>query len=125
MRKLHLLLAAAYLYNPIRLLAAAPPSTTEQNLCTGAGVTCTDAAGNASNPGTALQTRVGQISNTLLAVAGAIAVIIIIIGGITYITSNGDASRVKQAKDIILYAIVGLVVTIIAYAIVHFVASTF
>jgi type IV secretory pathway VirB2 component (pilin) len=123
-RKLHILLAGAYLYNPVRLLAAAP-STTEQNLCTGAGVSCSDAAGNAINPGTNLQTRVAQISETLLTVAGAIAVIIIIVGGLTYITSSGDSGRIKQAKDIILYAVIGLVVAIMAYAIVHFVATNF
>lgn len=88
------------------------------NICKGANLNptgnCSDASLNAS---------VAQITETLLTVAGAIAVIIIIVGGLTYITSSGDSSRIKQAKDIILYAVIGLIVAILAYAIVHFVAG--
>jgi len=70
-----------------------------------------------------LTVRVKTITNVLLTVAGAVAVIILIIGGITYITSTGDSTRIKQAKDTILYAIIGVIVTILAYAIVNYVAS--
>jgi hypothetical protein len=45
----------------------------------------------------------------------------IIVGGIRYTTSNGDSGRIKAAKDTITYAVVGLVVAILAYAIVNFV----
>ncbi len=62
-----------------------------------------------------------NIINTILFVLGMIAVIMIVIGGIRYTTSNGDASSVKGAKDTVLYAVVGLVVAIMAYAIVNFV----
>ncbi len=54
-------------------------------------------------------------------VAGIVAVIVIVIGGIRYTTSGGDASGVKAAKDTILYAVVGLVVVIMAAAITDFV----
>jgi hypothetical protein len=54
-------------------------------------------------------------------VAGIVAVIVIIVGGIRYTTSGGDASGVKAAKDTILYAVVGLVVIIMAAAITDFV----
>ena len=66
-----------------------------------------------------------NVIGTLFTVAGAIAVIIIVIGGIRYITSTGDSSRIKAAKDTILYAVIGLVVVIIARAIVGFVAGSF
>ncbi|MBI3889825.1 hypothetical protein HY312_04630 [Candidatus Saccharibacteria bacterium] len=72
-----------------------------------------------------LQERIKTITNILLFVLGAIAVIVIVIGGIRYATSNGDASQTKAAKDTILYAVVGLVVAIIAYAIVQFVLTAF
>jgi hypothetical protein len=49
----------------------------------------------------------------------------IIYGGIRYTTSAGDSSHVKAAKDTILYAVVGLVVAILAYAIVNFVVGAF
>lgn len=65
-----------------------------------------------------------QIEGILMTVyfwAGIVAVIIIIIGGIRYVTSSGDASGVKSAKDTILYAIVGLIVVIMAAAITGFI----
>lgn len=65
------------------------------------------------------------IVNTLLYVLGMVAVIMIVIGGIRYTTSNGDAGSIKGAKDTILYSVVGLVVAILAYAIVNFVISWF
>lgn len=61
------------------------------------------------------------VTNVLLFIIGAISVIMIIVGGIRYTTSNGDANRVTAAKNTIMYAIVGLVVAIVAYAIVDFV----
>ena len=66
---------------------------------------------------------VKNIINTMLVVLGMIAVIMIVIGGIRYATSNGDSSQVKAAKDTILYAVVGLVVAIMSFAIVNFVVG--
>lgn len=72
-----------------------------------------------------LKNFIKTIVNVLLFILGAIAVIMIIIGGIRYTTSNGDAGQVSSAKNTILYAVVGLVVAILAYAIVNFVVTTF
>lgn len=72
-----------------------------------------------------LEEGIKSVVNFLLYILGAIAVIMIIIGGIRYTTSNGDASNTKAAKDTILYAVVGLVVAILAYAIVNFVLGAF
>jgi type IV secretory pathway VirB2 component (pilin) len=66
-----------------------------------------------------------NIVNMLLYILGAIAVIAIIAGGIRYTTANGDASQTKLAKDTILYAVVGLIVAIMAWGIVNFVVSRF
>lgn len=66
-----------------------------------------------------------DITNTLLFVVGAIAVIVIIIGGLKYVTADGDASKIKGAKDTILYAIVGIVIAILAFAIVNFIIGSF
>jgi hypothetical protein len=71
--------------------------------------------------GTQLTTSFGGIIDTLFIVAGAVAVLIMVIGGIRYITSTGDSKRIQAAKDTILYAIMGLVVVILARAIVGFV----
>jgi hypothetical protein len=79
----------------------------------------------AGNDGTSLESRIQTIVNILLFILGAIAVIMIIIGGIRYTTSNGDASAITSAKNTILYAVVGLVVAILAYAIVNFILASF
>lgn len=68
---------------------------------------------------------VQNVISTLLFALGIIAVIVIIVGGIRYATSDGDSSKVKQAKDTILYAVVGLVVALISYGIVNFVIDRF
>ena len=54
-----------------------------------------------------------------------IAVIKIVIGGIRYATSGGDSTQIQAAKNTILYAVVGLVVAIMAFAIVNFVLGAF
>jgi len=64
------------------------------------------------------------ITNTLLYVLGAISVVMIIIGGIRYTVSMGDAKSVESAKNTIMYSVVGLVVALLAYAIVNFVLNT-
>ncbi|RKW01708.1 MAG: hypothetical protein D8B38_04085, partial [Candidatus Saccharimonas sp.] len=61
------------------------------------------------------------IVNVILFIVGAVAVIMIVIGGVRYTVSNGDSNAVTGAKNTIMYAIVGLVVAIIAYALVNFV----
>jgi multisubunit Na+/H+ antiporter MnhB subunit len=65
------------------------------------------------------------ITNVLLFLIGAVSVIMLIIGGIRYTTSNGDATAVQSAKNTILYSIVGIVVAILAYAVVRFVVGAF
>ena len=77
------------------------------------------------NDGTKLKDGIKTVTNVLLFVLGAIAVIMIIIGGIRYTTSNGDSGQVTSAKNTILYAVVGLVIALLAYAIVNFVVDTF
>ncbi len=66
-----------------------------------------------------------QISSILLFIVGAIAVIMIVIGGLRYVISGGDASQVQAAKNTILYALVGIIVAILAYAAVNFVINSF
>lgn len=85
----------------------------------GSSVICT---GGSADGG---KTEVQNIVNLLLYVLGVIAVIVIVIAGIRYATSGGDANAVKGAKDTILYAVVGLIVAILAYAIVNFVLGKF
>lgn len=64
-----------------------------------------------------------SVTNLLLFILGAVAVIVIIVGGIKYTASDGDAAKIKSAKNTILYAVVGLAVAIMAGAIVNFVVN--
>lgn len=64
-----------------------------------------------------------RVTNILLFLVGAIAVIMLIIGGIRYVISGGDQAQVTSAKNTILYAIVGIVVAFLAYAAVNFVTQ--
>lgn len=65
------------------------------------------------------------ITNVLLFIIGAISVIMLIIGGFRYVTSQGDQNAVTSAKNTILYAVIGIIVAILAYAVVNFVISSF
>ncbi len=63
----------------------------------------------------------GNVINLLLFIAGAAAVLVIVIGGIRYITSDGDPGAASKAKNTIIFALVGLVIAIMSYSIVNFV----
>lgn len=67
---------------------------------------------------------VTDIINIMLFVIGILCVIMIIYGGIRYTISGGASDKVKDAKNTILYAVVGLVIAIIAYALVNWVFNT-
>lgn len=64
------------------------------------------------------------IINVLLFLIGVVSVIMLIYGGIQYTLSSGDSGKVNNAKNTILYAIVGLIVAILSYAIVNFVLKS-
>lgn len=86
---------------------------------------CTGVAGSAvcAQRDDSPEELVKNIVNTLLFLVGAISVIMIIVGGIMYATSSGDAGRVTLAKNTVTYAVIGVVVSFIALAIVQFVVS--
>lgn len=75
--------------------------------------------------GASMQTLIRNIISTLLFVLGIICVIVIIVAGIQYAVAGGDAAQITRAKNSILYAVVGLVVALLAYAIVNFVLQQF
>lgn len=63
------------------------------------------------------------ILNWIFGIIGIIAVIMVILGGFKLMTSTGDPGRVKKGKDTILYGIIGLVIALLAFAIVNFVIN--
>lgn len=88
----------------------------------GKGVTSAGGGGVGKN---ALGDNLKIVVNVLLFALGAISVIMIVIGGIRYSLSAGDQSAITAAKNTILYAVVGLVVALLAYAIVNWVLGAF
>ena len=78
---------------------------------------------NLANPLPQVSTdgRLQTMLNVVLAVTGAIAVLIIVLAGFRYIVSQGNPSEVAQARNAIIYALIGLVVIMFAFAIVNFV----
>lgn len=66
---------------------------------------------------------INSITNILFWIVGVASVGALIVGGLMYITSAGDPGRTKSAKDTIMYAVIGLIVAILAFAIVNFVLT--
>ena len=70
-----------------------------------------------------LTATLSLIVNTLIFAIGLVAVMMLVIGGFRYVFSQGNEKAVQGAKDTILYAIIGIVVAVLAFAIVNFVIS--
>lgn len=83
----------------------------------GASALCNDTEGSD------ISSVIRIIVNVLLFIVGIVSVVMIIIGGIRYTTSGGNATAVTAAKNTILYSIVGLVVAFIAFAVVNWVIN--
>ena len=68
-----------------------------------------------------IATLFSTVTSILLFVVGALAVIMVVVGGLRYVISGGNASAVSAAKNTVLYAIVGVVIAFLAYALINFV----
>lgn len=109
-------------------LASAQTDQIQSGLCSGANLQFTDSPNVSSCAGetdatTKINNIIHTIVNLLSVLVGIVAVVMIIIGGLRYITSGGNDTSVTGAKNTILYAIVGLVVVALAQIIVHFTLS--
>ena len=96
-------------------------SVSAQSLDSGIGAAQGDGAANKIGNGDDI---VRTIVNLMLWLIGILSVIMLIFGGIKYATSGGDSNKVTSAKNTIMYAIIGLVVAIFAWAIVNWVVDT-
>lgn len=103
--------------------AAAAPAAQANQVQQGAD-DATTSSGIQSSKVADAPTLVSTVTNALLFVIGAISVIMIIVGGIRYVISNGDSAQITAAKNTILYAVIGLAIAVLAYAIVNFVVTT-
>jgi len=82
------------------------------------------AASDSQQP-TSLPDQFKNIVNIALYIIGAVSVLMLIYGGIRYTVSGGDTAAVTAAKNTILYAIIGIVVALLAFAVVNFVIGRF
>ena len=89
----------------------------------GGSATCTDATNN--DPLTGRNGVLYRASILISVIGGSVAVIIVLIGGMMYILSNGDQQKIQTAKDTILYAVIGLVVIALAETIIALAVNTF
>ncbi len=126
-------LALAFSFGAVSVATVAvtsAPAYANQALCSDpssadpltAGASCAQANGTKDNlfaPNGIFQV----VANTLIFLVGAVAVIFLIIGGLRYVISQGESKNIESAKNTILYAIVGIVVAVISFALVQFVIS--
>jgi hypothetical protein len=98
---------------------AATTNDAKSQVCAGAALTGADC----NDKGVGLNGVIKAVLTVLTVVIGVAAVIMIMLAGFKYITSGGDPSGVKSAKDSLIYAIVGLLVVALAQVIVRFVLS--
>ena len=123
-KKIQLIIVALAVSLGISGMVLAPTAT--YAACTSAADCVQDGAdkaggksSNTADPKEIIQT----IVRILLFLIGAVSVIMIIIGGFRYVISQGDSGAVTSAKNTILYAVIGLIVAIFAWAIVDFVVD--
>ena len=125
MKKLILYLAIILTLSSVPFLAyadKAPYEASSSDACSIAGFDDPLICGTGrSNEERELKKRIKSVLETVYLWVGIIAVIVIVIGGIKYMTSAGEAEKIKNAKHTITYAIIGLVVTLAAFAITEFV----
>lgn len=127
MKKIKQLLTHAALSGMLLVPFALPAAAVAQpdiqgNLCQGANLNvsedCDVDDGEAADR---VNSLLEDVINIFSLVVGVVAVIMIIIGGLRYITSGGDTGNVSAAKNTILYAIIGLVIVALSQVIVRFV----
>ncbi len=88
--------------------------SSKSEVCKGAGL-------SSCSGGADVNKVLTGVINILSAIIGVVAVIMIILSGMKYITSGGDGQKVASAKSTLIYSLVGLVIVALAQVIVHFV----
>lgn len=134
MKKLSLIFAglAVVMSLAAPLLGAAPvAASNESALCEGSGGTwkpdsdLPNGGACTSKDGQSVVEVIQLVTDVLIFIIGAVAVVMIIVGGLRYVTSSGEQAALTGAKNTIVYALVGVVIALMAYAIVRFIIGTF
>lgn len=97
-----------------------PQTVNAVDICAGNGANSTYCQ-NKSEGETKVKSVMKSVVDVLLMTVGVISIIMIVVGGIMFALSSGDASKVTKARNMVIYAVVGLVVALFASAIINFV----
>lgn len=104
--------------------AQSPQQQINSGLCAGVNLDINNSNCASGGSGTqSINKVIHTIINLLSVVVGLVAVVMIIVGGLRYITSGGSDTSVTGAKNTILYAIIGLIIVALAQILVRFVLS--
>lgn len=111
---------------PVMVPAAAyadfTTSDVHDSLCGGTNGNTTGGNNSCSDTGgTGIEDIMKRVIQIFSIIVGFVAVVMIIIGGIKYITSGGDSGNISGAKNTIIYAVIGLIVVALAQILVHYV----
>ncbi len=103
---------------PAKVLAVDNPFTKAQNLAKETG----ESAG--IDEGRGLTEIVGGIINVFLGFLGIVFLVLLLYAGFSWMTAQGDETKIKKARDMITNAIVGLIIVVAAFAISNFVLGS-
>ena len=123
MKRLKILLTVAFSFVMLALPAAAYAATASgEAVCEGVGIAAgSSGCGNGTGP--SINGVIETAISILSILVGVVAVIVIILSGLKYITAGGDSSKISSAKDTLIYAIIGLIIATLAQVIVRFVLN--
>lgn len=111
------MLILAFAFVPVMTLTGSVAADSKSQALGGVCETGSDCSGSG------VTNAVSVAVNILSLIVGIAAVVMIILGGLKYVTSGGDSNKVANAKGTITYALIGLVIAVLAQAIVHYVLT--
>lgn len=125
MKRLRLFLAAlAIVCSFLPAVPALAATDVFQGACSGTGSSNSAACqAKGDDPLTGPNGIITRATRLVGYITGVAAIIIMIVGGFMYVTSDGDSSKISNAKNTVIYAFVGLIIVIAAQAIIVFILS--
>lgn len=103
------------------LTLPAHAQTAQDQILSGIDEACID--GSCASDDSTIHDTVVSVINIVSAVVGTVSIIMVIIGGLKYTSSQGDSSAISSAKNTIVYAVVGIVIVVLSQVIVRFVVA--
>ena len=97
----------------------------KEDVCSGVGLSSGGSCKTATSGSKSVNEVIATGLNVFSAIIGIIAVVMIMIAGVKYMTSQGEPGKINEAKNALLYAVVGIVVVAMAQIIVQFVIKRF